>query len=365
MRAIVASEPIIVSFDSSTAGHSDTITANRLQRSPLLDGIDGGKEEWGPQETFLRLRPVPTGIDGDTVRDPHIYRALCRAAYDDQYFYLLISWREVTILGHADDGQQVAIVTAGDNIEDNRLYLDVSHPDTVVRFTNGRREIDTLFSNLRVRRIIHVDSVCFPPPPLPPVICDVTYDTTYDTVLIWKSDSASEDKVAIYWSPESTEALSELPKTAYEMGAMTVGPLAGEKFIDIWRWGAATTQPVTIADDWNCSGGQYSPDIGNSPFEINWILPDSIPRFMRRLDPNHSICCSEGITSSPLWYYDVIPYNRDGWSRRVIVYVSNIVTMIPSASRADVSVFGRFFDSEWTVEFKRARRTGNADDIEF
>jgi hypothetical protein len=243
--------------------------------------------------------------------------------------------------------------------------MDIGHPDIVRHIVDGQTKEDTLFSNVRIHQKIVLDSVCFPPPPLPPIICDVIAHTSYDVSYVWRTFRSVEDKAAVYWCLDDSPALSELPVRAFASATVACGEILGDSQVDIWRWGAATSEPLAIADDWSLIHGFMSPDDGDSPYIVNWQLPDSTPLYMHRLDPNRSTAKTAWNVGVPLWFFDAIPYRATGWTEDCAAYISGIVTTMPSRSRVDVAACGRFTEDYWTLELKRARRTGNGDDIQF
>jgi hypothetical protein len=363
IHAVAATNQLFVTFDTAAHASSDTIVANRLGVPPLLDGIDGGIDEWGPHKSVPRLNPQPLSSSDDQIPDPHIYKVTCRVGFDDEYIYMFVQWKEITFSLSREKEASKRIVDAGESREENTLFLDVSHPEVAER--NGTTEIDTIFTNLRVRQVVTLDSVCFPPPPLPPIICDYTYDTTYETLLVWRTMDVGEDKAAVCWSMEESATAGELPECVFASDSITLGNLVANELIDFWRWGAGTSKPVTVADDWSIRSGRAAPDGGQAPFVSNWVPSDSVPRYMNRLDPNHIVIDDYLASTTLLWYFDAVPYISQGWRTYTIVYVPGIIVTIPSRSRADVMARGLFSDDSWTLEFKRARNTRNADDLQF
>lgn len=365
IHALAATEPTYVTFDTTVLAGGDTIVANRLSIPPLLDGIDGGIAEWGTNKSVLRLSPQPVGSSDGEIPDPHIYKASCRVGYDDEYLYVFMQWREMTVIRDPQNGTSNPIVAAGASRQVNTLFLDISHPEVVKHTESGTTQVDTIFTNFRVRKLITLDSVCFPPPPWPPIICDYVYDTTYETLFVWKTLTGGEDKVAVCWSMQESKALNELHELVFASDSITLLGAAANEHFDLWRWGAGTSEPVCIADDWSIRSGKIAPDDGNTPFVSNWMPSDSIPRLMNRLDPNYITNDNPWILAKTLWYFDAVPYIPRGWTEHNIVYIPGIIATIPSRSRADVMAHGTYAENSWTIEFKRARKTGNGDDLQF
>jgi hypothetical protein len=365
MRALVATDMQYVTFDTTLTPNSDTIVASKLNVPPLLDGLDGGPDEWGNRKSVLRLSPQVLNSADDIAPDPHIYKATCRVGYDDDFIFVFLQWKEKTVASNPLGGTANLIVSSGESKAENTLFLDVSHPDVIKHTDDGQTKIDTVFSNLRVHQVVTFDSVCYPPPPLPPIICDYKYDSTYETLLVWKVLERWEDKAIVGWGMGKSDAISELPRWALSLDTSYKVSKTADEMIDIWRWGAGTSEPANVADDWSIQSGRVIPDYGDAPYLVNWILPDSIPRYMRRLDPNYATSDNLWDWNIPLWYFDAVPYRSQGWTMVSIAYAAGTIAEIPSFSRSDIVAHGTFADDVWTIEFKRARKTGNGDDLQF
>jgi hypothetical protein len=364
MLAVVGSQPVYVTFDSSVHEGEDTVVARRLSIPPLLDGNDGGTDEWGTHRTVIPLQPLRIGSEDTLPSDPRIRRVNCRVGFDDDFIYVLLHWVEATVTVLPQDGSGAMIVAAGESKDENTMYVDIAHPVVRQHDEAGIVKTDTVFTNLRVRRTIALDSVCFPPPPAIPIICDYYYDTTYETLLVWKRLNFGEDKVALLWSALPFAADEYLPNLIYTADSMPLSHFSAAEEIDVWRWGAITSQPAGVADDWWLQGGMLSPDNGHTPFEPNWVAIDSTPRRMHVLDPNYATGTAPWNLCQPMWYYNSQSYSARGWTRRVIATVPGVVCTVPSGSRADVYACGRFDTGNWVVEFRRARKTGSSDDIQ-
>jgi hypothetical protein len=366
VHAVAATKPLYVTFDTSVHAGSDTIVANRLSLPPLLDGIDGGIDEWGSHKSVLRLSPQPLDSSDGQSPDSYIYKVSCRIGFDDEYLYMFLQWREITVIRNLENGTSTTVISAGESKEENTLFLDISHPEVTQQTLNGTTEIDTIFTNSRIRYSTTLDSVCFPPPPLPPIFCDYYYDTTYETLLVWKTLGSEEDKATILWSMQEPGTFDELPECVFASDSILLGNAATSELLDLWHWGAGTTEPDNVADDWSIRSGRVVPDEGQAPFVLNWMPLDSIPRFMNRLDPN---CITSdklwAYAIDPLWYYNAASYVPRGWTKYTIAYVPGIIVSIPSRSRADITARGLFSGDYWTIEFKRTRKTGSGDDLQF
>lgn len=357
------SNTVTVVFDSMVRAGMDTVKANYVATPPLLDGLDGGEGEWGKAVSKLRLSfHKPTGQSG--ARDPKIYEALCRAAYDEDFVYLLVQWREANVRGSGSGGDSTFFFP-GNSIDVNALFINLSKPDIVIKSGSRGPKVDTIFTNLRSRSYVRLDSFCLPPPPADPIICEEVTVVVTDTFLVWKSTGSYEDFLVVTLSDEKVEKLSETVFQPVAQESKLPSGFSPGAMVDVWRWGATTTNPLNVADDWSLTDAGLTPDIGDPPFIDNWILPDSAPKYMHRLDPNLRTSFYFIPDMYPFWYYESEGYSPRGWTRENAAYVPGIVTTIPSGSRRDVCAKGVFFQNAWTVEMKRARRTGNGDDLKF
>ncbi len=142
--------------------------------------------------------------------------------------------------------------------------------------------------------------------------------------------------------------------------------LPANYLVDVWSWGAGTSNPVFIADDWVITSEGKKPDFGKAPYLSNYVLPDSIPLYMYYLDPNYKSALNLNTDLFPFWDYDAVGYSTRNWFINRAVYIAGYVTTIPNGSRADVYAAASFdTPSKWTLEMKRARNTGNGDDVQF
>jgi len=75
--------------DTSRASEKDVLVMTRVQRPPVIDGVDDGDAVWGDYDTEIDFSDrLPTA-------ENYIESATMRAAYDDQYVYFQIQWAEV------------------------------------------------------------------------------------------------------------------------------------------------------------------------------------------------------------------------------------------------------------------------------
>jgi hypothetical protein len=69
-------------------------------------------------------------------------------------------------------------------------------------------------------------------------------------------------------------------------------------------------------------------------------------------------------SSYPLWHFEFYDFDPAlAW--RADAMIPGYVFFWPTKSAADVEAVARFDDGVWTVELRRLRHTGNADDVVF
>lgn len=362
VNAVAGAKNVQVSFDSTAVVDRNTIQANYVNEPPLIDGIDGDEGEWGP--LFKKVPLDYYNLDQDTtLEDPNILEVFCRAAYDEENIYMLLSWREVTISVKTASGGDSILVLASISGELNELKLDVPHP-SVDTLPSG--EVDTTFKYLRTfEKLDSIVVFCFPPPPAPPVYCETLKYVGIDTTLVWIPSGKGEDRVGVIWSDEDNGVWAD---DAFDLLFRSDGyqpSLSADEFLDVWLWGAATSWPVSTADDYFIDSRGLLTDAGAPPFLNNLVLPDSIPRYQNVRDPNIRTGLTPGNAIYPLWYYELVGYKRSGWLLTKDAYAPGIVTTIPSGSRADVYSTATFDNGVYVLELKRPRKTHSGDDLIF
>jgi hypothetical protein len=354
---------IYVTFDSTMESATDTLVGNYVGEPPLLDGMDGEEGEYGEYFSKVRLSFFNPTADPE-LQDPNIYEVLCRAAYDEDYFYMLMQWKEISIAVKDEEGQDVFLVLSSLSNELGELRYS-RLPDTL--WNSVLDKWDTTFNYLRVDTGFVLDTViCFPNPnPPPDDFCVIETTEVLDSTFFWKSTGKGEDRVAVIWSnvddPTWDDAAFDLlfRQDGFEPN------LPADLEMDVWLWGASSSDPSGTADDWLINGSGLVADAGTAPFFDNFLEPDSIPRYMNRLDPNLRTTANPAEQIYPLWYFDVVGFSQTGWVSNRTVFVPGIVTVMPTLSRADVYTASSFDNGVWTVELRRARNSHNGDDLEF
>ncbi len=353
--AVSGDKSVHLTFDSTRRGNRDTVVAVRVDRPPIIDGIDGDEFEWGLQRSRVRTTFLHAGTPGMT--DPQITEVITRVAWDDEYIYTFLQWKE----------KKVTVQSGG---RDSTVYdLGKSdRPDELI-FNNPEKRIvkiegtDTTFLDWVRVPILDVDTIglCFPPP----FICFT--DTTFgDTTLVWLKQPTFEDQAVVMWSDEEVGNWSDY--AFHELFATPdIGPRPANLNVDVWLWGAGRTDPVSVADDWSVTAAGAFGDFGAAPYLSNYDEVDSIPIYQNLRDPNLRSSENFSFQTYPFWSFNAVAYVVKGWDIYHAVFVPGVITTIPGGSRADVYARGQFEFSggAWTVEMRRARHTRNADDVDF
>ncbi|MCF6254721.1 MAG: PQQ-dependent sugar dehydrogenase [Gammaproteobacteria bacterium] len=129
---------------------------------------------------------------------------------------------------------------------------------------------------------------------------------------------------------------------------------------DVWRWQSSRTEPASIADDllltYSSTGDSgFVPDTGNPTYTIN-ALSSNNPASMHTSGLTYT---GDVLLQADTTMFNGNPNNGD--------QIPAVITQTPDNSRADI-ISGASWDSasgRWTVEFRRLRNTGNADDKQF
>jgi len=79
---------LLLTSDTTSDLDGHTVIMTRVNRAPVIDGIDDGDDVWGDYLANLEL-------DRTGLRDNYIFSADMRAAYDEDYVYFMVRWTEV------------------------------------------------------------------------------------------------------------------------------------------------------------------------------------------------------------------------------------------------------------------------------
>jgi hypothetical protein len=365
-NAISGKRQAYLTFDSTAKATRDTIVAGKVSVPPLIDGFDGEEFEWGAQKSKMPLSfldPDPGAVNCQ------LKNGVVRVAYDDENIYFQFQWQEQTVKATVE-GKEVEVASVGESKELNELTFSYrkDKSERKLKKTTCSDDSATVTSYSMVR-------VTYSP------ACLFTDGDTCgcwnllsqpDTSYLWvKRTGSGEDKVVVFFPNEALTGWQDVAFKQFFGFSAGSSNIPNNLLVDVWAWGAARTQPVSIADDWSISVAGAKADAGQAPY-IDNATSDSLPRYMNRRDPNlrTSQIGKQTTVIYPLWYFDAVGYTRSGWEKGsddtpVTCSLPGVITMIPSGSRADVYAAARFDNGFWTVEMKRARKTHNGDDVQF
>lgn len=363
-RAVTGDMRVFVTFDTTQRASRDTVVAARVSRPPLIDGEDGEEPEWGEQKS--RIRSVFLNRTG-TLSDPTINEIVCRFAYDDNYIYGFFNWKERRQTIRVND-RDSSLYEATSSETPQEIVLDAARL-LITDIDSSRTPWDTTYFDAVRVPILQADTIFCEVNPLDPsdtIGCEVNY-IFGDTTLVWFHQQTFDDKLYVFWGDPAVDNWSEYAFREFFGAPGPVGALPTGLKVDAWVWGSATSNPVLAADDWHLTASGKAPDFGAAPYLDNFVMPDSVPRYMNFRDPNLKTSTNLLTKTYPLWYFDVVGYSTGGWALNRAVYVPGVVTTIPSDSRADIYAKALFDDSggNWTVEIRRARKTHYGDDVDF
>ncbi len=183
---------------------------------------------------------------------------------------------------------------------------------------------------------------------------------------VWNRSSENEDECMLFWDIDGVADWSTVGSAMLYHGSDSTLYLDGTGLIDVWAWSAGRGGWVGhVADmfiDGSRNNGAPMFDMGTGSFIEN--IDDTLPRWQHRRDPNRN-------PSPPFLQWDAVPFSADlGWTDNARIQGYTIV--LPTGSQADIEVN----DSEaawgwagapdsWVLEIRRARNTGNGDDVQF
>ncbi len=295
---------LYLAFDSLHTNAGDTVVCQRLPEGqvPAIDGVDEGEAGWGDKFTTV-------GLVKASGSENYIDSATIRAAYDAEYIYFQVKWTETASF---------------------ELFLESSESNNPQHWTK----------------------------------------LTGTGAGSWVFTEAFEDRLYFLFE------VSEVDRFDHEGCFITCHDGIGEtnyhatnlsrQRLDAWVWGAATTQHAGYAADYYIDNTPLAAtfwDLGTPSFRLNEHTQGVggaahlEPIYQHVQDPNHN-------APFPLWDWEITTFDLgDDW--QIDATIPGYITSIPSGSAADVMARGRFADGTWTVELKRARKTGNGDDAQF
>ena len=311
---------LYLAFDGEHSNAGDTIVSVKLAdgQVPSIDGVDEGESGWGDQPTTVALEKVAGS-------DNFIADATVRSAYDESFVYFQVQWTE-------------------NDVPESGITAGLSN---IAPFWWTTADFDTL-NSLQERS----DS--------------------------WALDSGDEDWLLLLFE------VAEVRWFDHDGCFVTCHAGAGEtsfhrtngvrERMDFWAWSAGQAGHLGFAEDGYIDADNVpilstSWDHGTPPRRSNFqsvrfeVGDDDVlvelPEYQHMNDPNYN-------TPFPMWDYEITTMDvLADW--RALSTVPFYFVSIPFGSAADVAAFGLFDGSTntWTVELKRARRTGNGDDAQF
>lgn len=136
---------------------------------------------------------------------------------------------------------------------------------------------------------------------------------------------------------------------------------------DVWHWKAARTGPTNTADDQWWDDGTFSGRPNNGRNDDTGLSAyfepgtATLPAFA----PATAVPGSTTM-AGPVWVWEMVPFDATAaWT--ATDFFPGVFNRLPTGSRADVTAVANFDTATgtWTLEIKRARWTGNGDDVEF
>ncbi len=180
---------------------------------------------------------------------------------------------------------------------------------------------------------------------------------TYDGAA-W-SKAGNEDRVFFMWDINGVSHWNTTGCAATCHGSFMATDNSGE-LADIWHWKASRSDPVGVADDkylaYSTTNGRMG-DQGRSSYIENKASGVTTPIYMHANDPDYN-------AGYPMYDSEVVPFDAGlAWSAGSTI--PGVIVRPALGSRGDVQTRGNYDAGTWTVEFKRARNTGNGDDVQF
>jgi hypothetical protein len=294
----VGAAKVTLTSDADSVPGSDLVVARRLDKAPVIDGIDGGDAEWGSAAaSTITLDSIAGYYNGIT-------SARVRAAYDRQYVYMQVKWTEV----YAGD-PWFPFPLIGSFIPD---------ADT----TKGMWSYDSTSNPARWVRSGAEDKLC----------------------LGWQLTTITD------WSTDGIKSIFD--------GSKFSTPASGE-IADLWVWQSTETYYSGFLGDkvvrYSAAGDASQFDAGTLPaFTLENPATSDKPTYMKSGSP------ADG-TSYPLKSYEFTRFDPlKKWKNHATI--PGYISFIPSGSTADVGSAAAYDNGTWTVELRRLRQTGNGDD---
>jgi hypothetical protein len=320
---------VLLTADETAGLDGSKVLMDSVISPPVIDGVDDGDGVWGAPLSRVDLsRSGAPDVFIDTV--------WMRFAYDNDYVYMLVRWREVAAEG-----------SHGFSVSENK--------------TCGTLSVDSSTDDKST-------------PDLDEVLWTKSSDVDDRLSLFWLLQARFEDRVN--WQTEGCRIACHA-----ELGGGMFTPSDTTR-LDVWEWGSVLSNYNGFAVDARLASGPQPNglwhDLGSPVYLANDLIEETVgsgtsardvthPRFVHKLDPDFD-------AAYPFWEWEAQGYQVfgpkdivgvDSLDWEVGSTVPGIVAGIPSFSAADILAKGRFQDGTWTVEFQRLRVTGHSEDIEF
>ncbi|MCF6238365.1 MAG: ethylbenzene dehydrogenase-related protein [Candidatus Marinimicrobia bacterium] len=175
--------------------------------------------------------------------------------------------------------------------------------------------------------------------------------------------TGNEDRLFFFFDMGENGSEGANCATMCHTGGVQEGMWTANGIVDQWHWKAARTAPINHADDKHINnvyeglgdGGQHGDAKTIGLYNDNKL--DDMPKYTGPLTDGFLILPAD---SNAADYFT--PFNS---STTTGSYKGYWLNENADGSRADVTAYSNFSSGRWTVEFKRALDTGNADDVVF
>lgn len=180
---------------------------------------------------------------------------------------------------------------------------------------------------------------------------------TYDLADSSWSQSGGEDKFFCVWDLNGVTDWDSQGLDAVFDGVFFSTPALGER-ADLWLWQSTTTGYVDrLADMVIVSDSADGSVLDFGRYFVMENRNGAFPAYMATNSPL-------GGTDYPLWSFEFANFiDSLEWADQATV--PGYVFFTPTVSAADVQAVANFADGTWTLELRRMRNTGNADDVRF
>jgi hypothetical protein len=313
---------VTLTFDTSAVPSANIVVGNKINTTPLVDGVDEGSEVWGPKRSTSEL-------EQQSFAENYIDGCKIRCAYNDYTIYFQVTWTEE---------QQ-----AGFRVKKDTLHLPWKYNQVIIYNDDG----------------------------------EVT-----DTANKFQLEYTFEDRVALMFPPDKPKQFwNDFGcLTACHLGDGEpdyMRSTSGSDLIDVWQWGSARSQGTGIGLDrclTNMPNNGFIYDGGVSPLYENirifsytagvapneYTVVDSAPVHMHVYHEDDQ----DFVAEDPMLEYFVVPYDSTlSWDHGAVL--PTWILRPPSLGNDLIMCEGRYSNGTWTVEFARTRKTKDVYDANF